>query len=57
MDSNVQSSTANHYEKIAIDGCVVRLNFARESNKNVLHNIEKILRNSYRKSPENTSVR
>lgn len=57
MDSNVQSSTANHYEKIAIDGCVVRLNFARESNKNILYNIEKILRNSYRETPENQRLR
>lgn len=53
----VRNSASGYTEEIVIDGCVVRLNFAREENKNTMLDIEKILRNFYRETPENQRLR
>lgn len=53
----VQNSASGYTEEMIINGCVVRQNFAREGNKNTMLDIEKILRNSYRETPENQRLR
>lgn len=53
----VRNSASDYTEEMVIDGCAVRLNFAREENKNTMLDIEKILRNSYRETPENQRLR